>query len=486
MWVLKMDLPRTKAEVKGLMCCCLCVMLVSAVPRHAKFFATCLRHSLLSRTRRSCDAIFKRTIMDSQVKSPVFDLSNYNCIGFDLDNTICRYKTTNLAILEYEALSKYLTSQKNYSAEALLRPIDFDFLQRGLFLDFDKGNILRVTETGYVWKASHGTRPLSEAEIVAAYGKDRIWDVATTFGKDPLATWNGPLSEKMRSLLDYFDMPSSLIFARIIDDIDKRNGGPLKEPYKIWPDILDGLVYMFDKSNFVSDDPSNYFGSLQGNPSKYVNPCSPEAIEWLRKLKESNKVSFLITGSHIDFASFTATNCLGPNWRDLFDIVISFARKPFFFLGNRPFLQLNGAVEGDPITDVSTLTQDFVSVSQGNWQELQQILRSRLGGADPHCLYIGDNVVQDLVAPAQHTSCHTLALTEELWAEDGDHPDKALLVSKFWGSYFGTAEIPSLWHSFMIKNSQLIVPNFDTITSIPLNEPVPVGYYPKPPNSLQK
>lgn len=40
----------------------------------------------------------------------------------------------------------------------------------------------------------------------------------------------------------------------------------------------------------------------------------------------------LTEGSHVDFASHVASYALGPDWMDLFDIVIFFARKPSFFI----------------------------------------------------------------------------------------------------------------------------------------------------------
>ena len=40
-----------------------------------------------------------------------------------------------------------------------------------------------------------------------------------------------------------------------------------------------------------------------------------------------------MTGSNVDFASFTASNSLGEKWQSLFDIVGCFARKPGLFTG---------------------------------------------------------------------------------------------------------------------------------------------------------
>ena len=57
------------------------------------------------------------------------------------------------------------------------------------------------------------------------------------------------------------------------------------------------------------------------------------------------KFLYVITGSHYDFASHVASYAIGEDWKDLFDIVIFFARKPSFFVEKRPFWRLNGPVE---------------------------------------------------------------------------------------------------------------------------------------------
>ena len=50
-------------------------------------------------------------------------------------------------------------------------------------------------------------------------------------------------------------------------------------------------------------------------------------------LRQSGKFLYVITGSHYDFASHVASYAIGEDWKDLFDIVIFFARKPSFFVG---------------------------------------------------------------------------------------------------------------------------------------------------------
>jgi 5' nucleotidase family len=140
----------------------------------------------------------------------LFKINDYDCIGFDLDNTLVRYDITNMVKLEYEVLAKYLVEQKGHAKEFLYKPYDegVDFLQKGLVLDFHRGNLLRLGADGFIQRAAHGTKLMTDAEIVADYGAGRQWDVTTEYAKNMMVAWNTPLEKKMRTLLDYFDMPS--------------------------------------------------------------------------------------------------------------------------------------------------------------------------------------------------------------------------------------------------------------------------------------
>lgn len=104
---------------------------------------------------------------------------------------------------------------------------------------------MKIAYDGYISKACHGTKPLTDDEIIEIYGEKRTWKVTNDFVNDLLVAWHGPLADEMRTLLDYFDMPASLVFARIVDTLDEANNNKALPKYDIWPDILDGLCEIF-------------------------------------------------------------------------------------------------------------------------------------------------------------------------------------------------------------------------------------------------
>lgn len=435
----------------------------------------------------------------TKVNMSVFKFSDYDCIGFDLDNTILKYKITNLVHLEYEILANYLVREKGYDKKYLLKPLqdkDLDFMQKGLFLDFDRGNILRISPDGKIQRACHGTTLMSIDEIKEVYPGQR-WHVTDAFCNDIVATWNGPLSMKMRAMLDYFDISCSLIFARAVDTLDEKNGGSLNV-YNIWPDMLSGLIWMFDSKNFKLDT-GEFFPALKRSPDKYVHKCNPELISWIQKMKK-DKIIFLITGSFIDFVDLLASYALGENWRSLFDIVVCFAKKPGFFMQGMPFFTASSNDKSSIIP--SKKLEKGGLYCHGNWKELLEFFSRILSKDNPRCVYIGDNLIQDIYVPSKHTNCDTVAIIEEQISEGMihqclSHPDDKILNSVIWGSYFCLKDtelnIDSMWGHVIKNHSKICIPDLNLITTKDATESFACfnkskedysGYYPAVPLSI--
>lgn len=401
---------------------------------------------------------------------PVFRFTDYDCIGFDLDNTICRYKVGPMIQLEYDVLAKFLVEEKRYSKKYLYKPIeeDLDFMMKGLIVDVENGNILHLGENGNILRGSHGTRELNKEELKEYYGSELRWHATDVFTNEPLLTWNGPISEKMRTLLDYFDMPAGLIFGRAVDSIDEEQGRQRK--YNVWADVLEGLQNMFNRDHFQLNK-GGYFPCIRENPSTYIHKCSDSLINWLKSLHK-NKILFLITGSNVDFASYTAENSMGTEWRSLFDIVVFFAKKPGFFTQKRPFINLQGFQETGPI-DVDKLEKGGM-YTHGNWDGLYSFLKKHSNKKNPKVLYVGDNLVQDIYTPAVHTPCDTVAICEELEAEgiaghEKVHTDEKYLVSSTWGSFFYHGKEQTIWRKFITNHAKLCIPSLEYVASKPVD-----------------
>ncbi len=69
-------------------------------------------------------------------RRPTLCIDDYDCIGFDLDHTLCRYNVGNLVRLVYELLSDYLVSKKGYDISIKNHSLDADLnlVAKGLTL----------------------------------------------------------------------------------------------------------------------------------------------------------------------------------------------------------------------------------------------------------------------------------------------------------------------------------------------------------------
>ena len=85
-------------------------------------------------------------------RSRTLCINDYDCIGFDLDHTLCRYETYNLVKLVYQLLSDYLVEKKGYDPDICKSPLEDDLhlIVKGLTLDCERGNILRLGCDGVI------------------------------------------------------------------------------------------------------------------------------------------------------------------------------------------------------------------------------------------------------------------------------------------------------------------------------------------------
>ena len=98
---------------------------------------------------------------------------------------------------------------------------------------------------------------------------------------------------------------------------------------------------------------NRYFAALRAHPEKYIY-TRHEIGAWLKRLRQPNNneesVSgavlttrvakpislFLITNSHLDYTCLLMRYAFGDQWPQLFDLTLTYSRKPDFFNSKTP------------------------------------------------------------------------------------------------------------------------------------------------------
>ena len=120
--------------------------------------------------------------------------------------------------------------------------------------------------------------------------------------------------------------------------------------------MLDGLKEMFTRTQFVSDQ-GGYFPEIKAHPEHFIMKRRPEFRDWLKMLRQNGKFLYVITGSHVDFASHVASYALGEDWS-----VASMTFMPNILPPGRIFLTLLYSLLGN---HPSLLIDDRF----GNWKQ---------------------------------------------------------------------------------------------------------------------
>ncbi|KAK2186752.1 hypothetical protein NP493_190g04027 [Ridgeia piscesae] len=446
--------------------------------------------------------------------SSYLSFCDYDVYGFDVDHTLAKYKIPNLFDLISSSLAQYLIENKGYPEELNLPfDVDKDFCTRGIILDTQTGNFLKLTEDGVIIRASHGTLMLTEDQLIEEYGEGRLWphyediiDRVDNIGRD-----------RYRVFENFFDMPLMVIAARLVDIQDKE-ASERSASYDFWKDILDAANDCYAQHQFA-EEKGGFFPAWKKDIGRYLYPISEDVRQWLRTLRLDNKKVFLMTSSRVDFAEATMSFILGKDWQSYFDLTITNARKPGFFQKNRAFYALDGVVETEAVTEL----QEGATYSQGSITPLMTFLSQITGKKQPKVLFFGDSLRSD-VAPSKKSDWETVLILEEIDSEQclfdsgalnnktklqvpvncPSELEKAYLTSHSWGSFFTDTHplkpqddlryMNTLWGYVIRKYADLAVPQLEYITEFPLDHKFEVfnhekthiwGFYPSVPKALQ-
>ena len=99
----------------------------------------------------------------------ILNMKKIKLIGLDMDHTLIRYQTKNFEKTVYKLVIERLIQDKHYPRDIQLFKFDFEHVIRGLVVDSENGNILKLSRFAAIRESSHGTRPIEFTEQQRMY-----------------------------------------------------------------------------------------------------------------------------------------------------------------------------------------------------------------------------------------------------------------------------------------------------------------------------
>lgn len=338
------------------------------------------------------------------------NMARIQAVGFDMDYTIAMYYSERFESLSCAGAVEKLVDDLGYPEELLGVKYDHELFIRGLVVDKERGNILKLDRHKYVKRAFHGFTEMTKEERTSLYTEE-----AGIF----------TFLEPGFSLLDtLFSLPDAFLFSACVDHKDK-NPGSIEQSYdQIYKDVRQS-VDMCHRDGSIKDIVSN-------EPGVYIQK-TPEVFSMVREIRQTGRKVFLLTNSFWDYTDvvmkylYSISDGGGggdddSGWTTEFDLIISGACKPAFIVdAGRPLYRCDIATGALANTDSphwesreDYLAREGTSFQGGNYTHLHDLLGVINGS---QVLYVGDHIYSDIVRSKRTLGWRTLLIIPELEAE---------------------------------------------------------------------
>ncbi len=328
------------------------------------------------------------------------NMRSIKAIGYDMDYTLIHYRADEWERLAYDHLKAWLLARK-FPVDGL--SFDPNLVIRGLIIDTELGNLVKVNRFGYVKRAMHGTSFVDFDAMRRCYARTIV-----------------DLSESRFIFLNtLFSLSEACMYAGLVDLLDAG-----KLPAAMGYEQL----YRLTKSGL---DEAHMEGRLKAeiiaDPDRFV-VLDPDAPLALLDQKRAGKKLLLITNSewhYTDAMMRYAYERFLPRdmkWRDLFDIVIVQSRKPEFFMQRSPLFRI--------VTQDGLLAPSLGPMVVGDLYlggDAMQVEKS-LGFSGDEILYVGDHIWGDVRVSSSILRWRTALILREL--EDEVHASYAARVDE--------------------------------------------------------
>ena len=318
------------------------------------------------------------------------NLRQVAAIGYDMDYTLIHYKTAEWERRAYKIAQAKLAAQ-SWPTEGLhFVP---DLMVRGLIIDTERGNFIKVNSFGYVKHAYHGTLPLALDEQRKLYSGSVI-----------------SLSDKRFVFMNtLFSLSEACLYAQLVDQLDDGRM-PVAMGYQ---DLYRRVRASIDEAHVEGQ----LKREIVAEPERFVDLDEDMPLALLDQYHAGKKI-LLITNNEWSYTApmmayvFDRFLPKPMKWQDLFAVAIVGARKPGFFSQRAPLFEVvtdDGLLRS--VTRASAIHLRPGVVYQGGDAML---VETALGIAGDEILYVGDHIYGDVNVSKQVLRWRTALVLREL------------------------------------------------------------------------
>jgi 5'-nucleotidase len=312
-------------------------------------------------------------------------MGTVKAIGFDMDYTLARYRRERIEEVAHRITVEKLV-EKGYPTSIQNLTYDPSYVIRGLTVDKQLGNILKLDRHNHAGRVFHGRRRLSSEERRQLYQREKISFTPPRF-----------------ALVDtLFSLPEMCLYADLVEFMNKKGNADMAKLFDDTRECIDAAhrdeslksLIKADLPAFVERDP------LLGRT--------------LHKLRSAGKKLFLLTNSHWDYTKAMMSYLLDgdlaeyPSWESYFEVVIVGAQKPSFFISKEPFVEIDR--DGAPLAEPVARLEKGHLYQAGNLRDFEQF--TGIGGEQ--VLYVGDHIFGDILRSKKASLWRTALVVEEL------------------------------------------------------------------------
>ena len=296
------------------------------------------------------------------------NLRSIKAIGYDMDYTLVHYNVEEWEGRAYKYLKQKLLAQ-GWPIEHLV--FDAQAATRGLVMDVELGNTLKVNRFGYVKRAAHGLGLMDYRTMRRTYART-IVDLS---------------NPRFVFLNTFFSISEACMYSQLVELLDQGKLGEAIGYQSLYERVRRALDSAHLEGVLKAD--------IMADPERYVE-LDPDLALTLLDQKHAGKRLMVITNSEWHYTEFMMSYALdrflpgNMTWRDLFEITVVTARKPVFFTERTPMLEV--------IPETGLLKPFVGNLQQGRvyFGGNARAIEMYLGLSGDQILYVGDHIFTDV------------------------------------------------------------------------------------------